>query len=137
MFFEPRLDDDESLLRLGDVPESNLQDRVVGQVAVPEAGVELSPQWLDALVEFADGDHAHVAVARRAPREDGMDGVVDVEQLVADFDSGAERDFRTAFYIGRVVLDAESNRQLLSVFDDVATEFDGGGVGERGVEQLH
>ena len=66
-----------------------------------------------------------------------MDGVVDVEQLVADFDSGAERDFRTAFYIGRVVLDAESNRQSLSVFDDIATEFDGGGVGERRIEQLH
>ena len=83
--FEPVFDHYEPLLRFRDIPEANLHDRVVWQVAVPEAGVDPAAERLDALIEGTHGDDAYIAVSRVASGEDGVDGVVDVEQIVADF----------------------------------------------------
>ena len=91
--------------------------RVVWQVAVPEAGVDPAAERLDALIELELTEMTRTSLFRGLPpREDGVDGVVDVEQIVADFDSRAERDFRAAFDVGRVVGDAESRSAAASAF---------------------
>ena len=53
-----------------------------------------------------------------------MNSVVDVEQLVADFDSGAERNFGSTVDLAGVVLDAEANGQAVDVLNHISTEFD-------------
>ncbi len=77
-------------MRIGDVDQPNVEHGLRGQVFIVHPGVNLSRQGFNACVKGVGGDNHDIRVRRSAPGQDEVDCVVDVQQVIAEPDIGAQ-----------------------------------------------